>query len=262
MFYLVGASDIVRSVSTFVAAHGAALGSQDLTGLRSSLFTTLHSIDRTPHSDPKDEVQVTNGVEAEVAARFPLDRDNFDLADPAREKSVTEGLASFASNDPVLRSLALLMLNQIFTTSGARSGSMSDSSAVGHIWVAPGRAWDTQDVHEAILHELTHQFLFVDELVHPHFDPGVNDVRVSSSIRGESRELAAAVHSAIVASEILQFRMRMENESARHALHGATDAMRTGLQHTVAEIRSAEHVWALLKPRMQSLITSAGSVAA
>lgn len=262
MYHLVGASDIVRSVSTFVAAHSAASGSQDLAGLRTSLFTALHSIDRTPHPDPNDEVKITNGVEAEVAARFPLDQENFDPADTAREKSVTEGWASFASDDPVLGSLAQLMLNQVFTTSGTRSGSMSDSSAVGHIWVAPGHAWDTQDVHEAILHELTHQFLFVDELVHPHFDPGVNDVRVSSSIRGESRELAAAVHSAIVASEILQFRTRVENGSAQHALHGTTEAMRTGLQHTVEEIRSEEMIWGLLKPRMQDLVTSAGSVPA
>jgi hypothetical protein len=262
MYHLVGASEVVQSVSTFVAAQGADSGSKDLAGLRTSLFTGLHSIDRTPHSRPNHEVRVTNGVEADVAARFPLDRDNFDQADSGREKSVNEGWASFASDDPILRSLAMLMLNQIFTTSGTRSGSMSDSSAVGHIWVAPGHAWDMQDVHEAILHELTHQFLFVDELVHPHFDPGVNDVRVSSSIRGESRELAAAVHSAIVASEILRFRARVEDGSAQHALHGNTDAMRTGLQHTIEEIRSENQTWGLLKPRMQGLITSAGSVAA
>ena len=35
--------------------------------------------------------------------------------------------------------------------------------------------------------------------------------------------------------------------------HGNTDAMRTGLQHTIEEIRSENQTWGLLKPRMQAV---------
>jgi hypothetical protein len=84
------------------------------------------------------------------------------------------------------------------------------SGALGILWMNPSPAWSEADFIEFYVHELTHMTMFYDDYCYRHY----TDLRLvadpanwaQSAIRNGIRPLDKALHSLVVATEILLFR--------------------------------------------------------
>lgn len=87
---------------------------------------------------------------------------------------------------------------------GGSSGGM-----MGLIWLNPPVEWDDVDHAESLLHETTHQALFLDDLLHKLFARSIAsmdsdpDATVTSAIRRTRRRFDLAFHAACVAVELV-----------------------------------------------------------
>lgn len=92
----------------------------------------------------------------------------------------------------------------------ARGGSFS--GLLGIIWCGIHEGWTIEDYEEFWIHESTHQFLFLDEIVHEHYDyeTFANKENWSqSAILNMRRPLDKVFHSIAVAIEIIAYRLHI-----------------------------------------------------
>ena len=141
----------------------------------------------------------------------------------------------------------------ISPSSVARAGSTSH--AIGVIWVNPKLSYATFDLMEIMLHEFTHQTVFLDELRYGHYSYRAVADRstwAKSAILNISRPLDKVLHSAVVATEILLFRQLYIGQPAVHRVHPPTEIMLRQLDESVSSIETT----ALKYP---GILTSRGS---
>jgi hypothetical protein len=112
----------------------------------------------------------------------------------------------------------------------------STGGVLGLVWLNPPVEWDEIDHAESLLHETTHQALFLDDLVHKLFSRSIDamdgdpDARVTSAIRRTRRRFDLAFHAACVAVEL----------AALHEHLGLTeraDRHREGAVSSIEELR-------------------------
>lgn len=101
-------------------------------------------------------------------------------------------------------------IHTLFYSRSAKSGGGSVSSAPGVIWCSIRRDWTNMDIGEFLVHELTHNLVFLDELCYQHYTNmsalGNPENFAQSSILNKKRPLDKAFHSLVVANEILCYR--------------------------------------------------------
>lgn len=95
----------------------------------------------------------------------------------------------------------------ILPSSIANGGSTSDG--LGIVWANPERNWRTLDSVEFIVHELTHQCMFVDEICERHYNYKLllkKSNWAQSAILRKLRPVDKVLHSIVVATELILFR--------------------------------------------------------
>ena len=263
MYHIRGSQEIVKSCNLLIRATSPVTqrltSSQDF---RNALFQALAHHDVAPPGElGATPAFVENGAFlTELVALFPFDPllDELGPANPARRKKVAEGWTFLRKSDAHLAALLQLVVHDYFTTAAKRSGSMSDRSVVGSLWIAPAANWTIEECAEAFLHEATHTFLFVDELAYGHFVAGADQVRVLSSIRRDDREMPAALHSALVGVELYQWRKRNNIEDAAvERLHGSSERLAHGAADVLDKILGTQDIHDLLTPRMRGIAATA-----
>lgn len=134
--------------------------------------------------------------------------------------SALELLESYSSDMPHLVS-RLVGCCLISRSRDFRSASFP--FALGAIWLSPDRSWMTVDYAESLLHETTHQALYLDDMVNSLFSatPEVLDEpenRVVSAVRGVERRYDRAFHAASVATVLGHFHENFghSDEAARY----------------------------------------------
>jgi HEXXH motif-containing protein len=139
--------------------------------------------------------------------------DELDLLTPSEAADVQRHLRSaleiLRAYDPNLAAAAV-KLNSWFLFArkpgviGGSSGGM-----MGLVWLNPPVEWDDVDHAESLLHETTHQALFLDDLLHKLFARSIAsmdsdpDATVTSAIRRTRRRFDLAFHAACVAVELV-----------------------------------------------------------
>lgn len=167
-----------------------------------------------------------------------------------------DALAALGGLDPTLHQLFSVVINYCFFAGSTRAGGGSSSGAIGCVWMNPRQHWTMQDFCEFFVHELTHNLLFLDErrfLHYPSYE-ALKDERnfAYSSILNRPRPLDKVVHSLIVASEVLAFRLEHFNPGARTFLHPSTVRLGTGIAKTIESLRElprsimTDRAWALI----------------
>ena len=121
--------------------------------------------------------------------------------------------------------------------SGLGGGSFGDS--LGVVWFDPDPFWESVDYAETILHEATHQSLFLSDMVRRLFvfEPREltgEDALVTSAILQTPRPYDLAFHSACVAAALVDFYLRTE-------MPDRSRKFVEPLKHTVAELRRKGH---------------------
>lgn len=189
-------------------------------------------------TEPEESIQVHNSVEEAAHARL------------------LQGLEMVSRTDEGLGLLVKTAMNLFFFAPSNRAGGGSSSGAIGCVWVNPRPSWTNQDYCEFLVHELTHQLLFLDELRFGHYTDYALLERpenfAHSTILNRQRPLDKVVHSLIVAFEVLRFRKIHFAGQQKTFLHPKTEDIQSSLKITLNSLRQMPQT--LLNARAWSLI--------
>jgi len=153
------------------------------------------------------------------------------------ERHLRNALEILRTYDPALADAAV-KLNSWFLFArkpgviGGSSGGM-----MGLVWLNPPVEWDDVDHAESLLHETTHQAIFLDDLLHKLFARSIAsmdsdpDATVTSAIRRTRRRFDLAFHAACVAVELVGL----------HEHLGLSERAETHREGALASIEELEH---------------------
>lgn len=130
-------------------------------------------------------------------------------------------------------------IHTIFYQRSAESGGGSVSSALGVIWCSISKRWSPEDTYEFLLHELTHNILFVDERAYQHYTDlnslSEPSLMAMSAVLELKRPLDKAFHSLVVANEVLEHR-RIHGAPSSPAIHPSSDHMQKAVLRSIDSI--------------------------
>lgn len=165
-------------------------------------------------------------------------------ADPeASEKSALLGraLQELALYSADHRALFDTLVTEIFILPSAIAKAGSTSAALGVIWANPRLHHTLHDVIEILVHECTHQTMFIDEFRYSHYNYDLMPDRstwATSAILHVPRPLDKVLHSAVVAAEILLLREEVLGHPVRPAIHPHTPVLRRQLSASLESMES------------------------
>lgn len=165
-----------------------------------------------------------------------------EAVDLSKYEILSKALTELAARSPMHHQFFELVIEKVFCApaSGAIGGSTSD--AVGLIWTNIIDGFGQDDYVELLVHELTHNLLFLDEWVHPHYrysEIVKTEFWCRSAIRKLDRPLDKVFHALVVAAEILLFRQHSGVRSV--TVHPSCEGLRAGIRTSIDEIRSLPH---------------------
>lgn len=139
----------------------------------------------------------------------------------------------------------------------AFGGSTSDN--IGTIWIANPSGLTERDIAEFLVHELTHNLLFVDELCEPHYDYELvlkPSNFAYSAVRKFKRPADKVLHSIVVAHEILQARqMFLEDKFGPDiSLHPPSNQLRHNALLAIEDLKSVQRRAPILHDRALQLL--------
>ncbi|MBL7545998.1 MAG: hypothetical protein JNL11_19420 [Bdellovibrionaceae bacterium] len=155
-----------------------------------------------------------------------------------------------------LASLIKIVFRYTIFGKSSRVHGGSSSNALGVLWLNPTDKWTEQDYCEFLVHEVTHQLLFLDERIHGHYSQypkiSLKENFAFSTILKRSRPLDKVIHSYFVGLNVLNYRKdngRDENNS--YTLHPSIEHLSKGLEDTRNSLTSTH--WSLMTNRVEEL---------
>ena len=133
----------------------------------------------------------------------------------------------------------------------------TSQKGLGLIWISDYGSLSQIDLIELIIHETTHNLVFIDELVHSHFDYNYindKDTWCISAILDSHRPIDKVYHSIIVASEILLFRHCNNAMNTGYSLHPNTKDLLKTTRKSIASFMSNKNVARTAKPRTYNIV--------
>ncbi len=138
-------------------------------------------------------------------------------------ESTNQGIDLIKKYDKQLSTLFYLYINHILFIKTKNSIGGSASGAIGVIRHGGNIDWNTTDNAEFIVHELTHNIVFLDELIYPYYDNHelMMDEKnwAYSAILNTRRPISKVLHSIIVAHAILNFRNKLPAKLHSYNVH-------------------------------------------
>ncbi|MBS0621690.1 MAG: hypothetical protein JSR80_01870 [Verrucomicrobia bacterium] len=168
---------------------------------------------------------------------------------------VRSALKSMAEFSPQFTELVSLIIHTIFSFPSKFAGGGSTSAAIGCIWVHLRPHWKEQDILEFLVHETTHNLVFIDELCYTHYtsytDIAKQENFARSAILNKPRRLDKVFHSILVSVEVLLFREEHFGHPDQPCLHPPTSIL---LEQTCKSIDSIMEFKDLLTERARYLL--------
>ena len=171
-------------------------------------------------------------------------------------RRIEEGLAYIELHCPELHDVFCLAIQTMFFFDSPTMSGGTNSEAVGVIWVNIKLHWSVHDVAEFLIHELTHNLIFIDELVDRHFNYALlprEENFALSAILGVRRPLDKVFHSILVAYEILSARRQFLGDASIH-VHPPSAKLHQGVSESLESLHSLGNLDELLTERGRSLI--------
>lgn len=183
--------------------------------------------------------------------------------DPEHEQKrmrVHDALCELARYSPSYAELFNTVVTDIFISPSTVARAGSTSGAVGAIWMNPKLSYPVFDLMEMLVHEFTHQAMFLDELRHGHYVYGAIADRstwAKSAILNISRPLDKVLHSIVVAAEVLLLRREHIGQPAAPRAHPPTDIMLEQLDESLSSIEAVtRRLPEILKPRANTIVAN------
>lgn len=267
MFYLYGEPECLRTLLLLTAQNGAV--ARETSQLRDYYLDFVTAIGG-PELRPRDLAEQITFDEARIAQLIAKHTDQAapnDLAVGAIETPlaarqeamarVTAAIAHLGKVNAGLRRVFDLVIHTLYFHRSRDSGGGSISSAPGVIWCSQRRTWSTTDIAEFLVHELTHNMLFLDERRYEHYtDPGAladPDNYAVSAVLKRPRPLDRTFHSLVVASEVLSFRQE-NGEPEAPFVHPSTQELLHACRTAIEGIRAVISRKSLVSSRFLEIL--------
>ncbi|HEY5926055.1 MAG TPA: HEXXH motif-containing putative peptide modification protein [Kofleriaceae bacterium] len=159
----------------------------------------------------------------------------------AKLARIREAHELLLETSPELGALFDTVINRVFVVEMDKEIGGSSTKSVGTIWCNPTPGATAWDIAEFMVHELTHQVMFIDEHLHSYYtdrlgaETGSNGFMPRSSIRRARRPLGPVFHSLAVALELVAFR-QAAGDRFESSMHPSTDTMLRASQETIRSI--------------------------
>ena len=267
MFYLHGELECLRTLLLVTAKkHGVARGESQLRDYYLDFVSAIGGPEMRPATASErityDETRIARLMAKHTDNQAPTDLVVGAIETPlaARHEAmarVEAAIERIGAVNPALRRVFDLVIHTLFFHRSRNSGGGSVSSAPGAIWCSPRRQWSLTDTAEFLVHEFTHNMLFLDERRFEHYvDPQVlqqpGNFAVSAVLK-IPRPLDRAFHSLVVASEVLSFRGE-NGEPETPQVHPSTWELAHACQGTIDGIRAVISQKALVTPRFMDIL--------
>lgn len=268
MYFTKGFRENVETISLLSRPH--AQGElRDFKALKRAYQNYLASIQPGLPVSRSEDIDFNNDPEdlKEFARAFNEESDLRDIKSslllrdfgdaPRKLETARAGYRRIQERYPELGLLFRLAFNTIFSLPSAEAGGGSASSAVGVLWVNPRATWTEVDVVEFLVHELTHNLVFLDERRFSHYVDLKKAVDKEnwalSAVLGRLRPIDKGVHSLIVATEILLLRDKHTGHDDRYRVHPPSDVLREKALRCADSLLSLKNRAELCRPRFIEL---------
>lgn len=167
-----------------------------------------------------------------------------------------EALRYLRAKAPEIGFLYDLVFNYYFFASSSKAVGGSTSGGMGILWLNPRADWQLQDFAEIVVHELTHQLLFIDERRYRHYRDYAEMLSKESfaysTILNKSRPLDKVIHSYFVGSNVLRFRTQYFGEEATPVVHPPSEKIAASLARTLQSLAGKPEM--LMTERLKALV--------
>jgi len=113
---------------------------------------------------------------------------------------------------------------------------------------------------ELLVHELTHNLMFLDERLYTHYTSYPDLLKPShycqSAILKTKRPMDKVVHSIAVATELVRYRQSSAQKTASSTVHPSNEILIMNAQKSIHEIQSRPELFRLLSQRGLQLLGS------
>lgn len=211
------------------------------------------------NNDPADLKEFARAFNAETALsdirNSILLQDSPDA--PRKLETARSAYHAMQERYPELALLFKLVFNTIFSLPSVAAGGGTASSAIGVLWVNQRATWTENDVIEFLIHEMTHNLVFLDERRYSHYVDLQKAVSKEnwalSAVLGRLRPIDKSVHSLMVATEILLFRDRFTGHDNRYRVHPPSGMMREKSLRCAESLLGLKNISELCRPRFIEL---------
>ncbi|MCC7404417.1 MAG: hypothetical protein IT288_08460 [Bdellovibrionales bacterium] len=173
------------------------------------------------------------------------------------ESRIRHCLSGWKVLEPDLAQLFEVVVHTLFFQKSEGYAGGSIATAMGVIWVGQNERWGEVDWQEFLLHELTHQLLFLDDHLQLHFDDWEAllspETMAQSAVLKIPRPFYLVFHSLIVAHEVLCYRRAFGEPEAPWAHPPSPELLQAALA-AAASLHQVNHQHRLMTPRSQSLL--------
>lgn len=268
MFKLVGIKEILRNLIQLVGSHLNEIPNKQV--LQKAYRDFLKQVqpqvpkpkdidpvflwkkrDITPLLDIFKEESILDDFEEVFDADSPLLSDS-----PACR--IQDALIKLQEFDSSFADLIDIVIHTIFSSPSKLAGGGSTSAAIGCIWVDLRSHWDEQDILEFLVHETTHNLVFLDELCYTHYSSYTEIAKRKnfawSAILSKPRPLDKVFHSIIVSLEILLFRTDYFGHPEKCCLHPPTSILLEQTNRSIDSIMNDVNLKRLLTDRAKFLL--------
>ena len=172
---------------------------------------------------------------------------------------VESAINYLCENNNDLYVLFKLVINTLFYAQSYEQGGGSISTAIGVIWCCNRKNWSLFDLTEFIVHELTHNLVFLDELRYKHYldlaSLALDENFVTSAILKKPRPLDKVFHSLLVSIEILTLRQMFLGEPVDPKVHPCSIEIYSNCLRTIEEIHILLNNRDLVSKRFKDLLS-------
>lgn len=208
--------EVCQSISPFL--QGIPLGTQQMTDDAEVISHLIQAFQCQSLLNDKAQEQSISQVNEEREA-FKVDEE--------RVRSILNAALFFPCE---LRAIFDLAIHSIFISESKVAHGGSTSNALGVIWMRAVKRLSDKDIAELLVHESTHTYMHIDECCHEHYANyrllETREAYALSAILQEKRPMDKALHSLVVAAELLQYRERVLGQHLQPKLHPPSEKLR------------------------------------
>lgn len=167
-------------------------------------------------------------------------------------------LETMSTKFPEYYELFKLIITNIFISPSHVSAGGSSSNTIGIIWTNVNLTRTIEDILELLIHEFSHNCLFIDEHRYRHYNYEViftKETWAKSAVLSTNRPIDKVLHSIVVSLEVMLFREKLIGHPSNPRLHPPTKIMLKQIYDSIESLQRvmADHPKAVM-PRVDEII--------